>query len=732
MLESTSETLSSMPLSDHEEQTWLIQQQHPERLPPHFVAWQLSQEVGLNCLSEAIAKLVDAHPNLNCRYRFSEDGELHKLHIADWHACLEVIASPFEDPSSQLPGLRPRTWAADTQPPFKAWLISGAGTPVLALALHPILDDLHQLDALLNDIRQHYRKISETYANHDRHELQLRPLPDVAVTEQRRNKEEVSQTSPSRQEAGRDSLASLILSEFRSVLGEGNMTVYDDFFDFGGHSLLATRIIGRLRSLHGIEVRFSDFFKSPTAAALAERSHINHHPAQAANGLQRQDIQQAPMALAQASLWRACEAFGFGSIFNLPFALEFSASVDENVLRQAFTDLLERHSSLRTHYFGKGEAARQTVVPMTQLARYPWFWSSHESQGITLADEASHAFNLAQELPIRIRFLPKAKADRQVLSFLVHHMAVDEWSLNTMMRDLAHAYLARSKDEAPAWPAAAGSFHDFSERQHRQGINPQHLGYWVKHLHGAEHRLQLPDPDAASCGVGKPTSSKAQCVQIKLAEGVLEALQFFARGHESSLFSVVYAAIALSLHKLGHTKDLVIGTSASGRTDAAFFDTVGYFTTLVAHRVQFDAEHTLGQFLGDLTALINDSMSYADVPMEHVQTALGMSPAEGLPFDVYIQIHANNALNGALMTPEGRRIPYRQLDPIKRESMFGLQFEIMEDIVEGQRTLRLLLTYQVDRYSAVLVEAISDKIKQILDFFIRPDVSRLTLAQIEL
>ena len=37
---------------------------------------------------------------------------------------------------------------------------------------------------------------------------------------------------------------------------------------------------------------------------------------------------------------------------------------------------------------------------------------------------------------------------RQQLSLLVHHMVVDEWSINLMMGELAQAYLARAAEVA--------------------------------------------------------------------------------------------------------------------------------------------------------------------------------------------------------------------------------------------------------------------------------------------
>ena len=71
---------------------------------------------------------------------------------------------------------------------------------------------------------------------------------------------------------------------------------------------------------------------------------------------------------------------------------------------------------------------------------------------------------------------------------------------------------------------------------------------------------------------------------------------------------------------------------------------------MVAHRTQFSASDSFQSLLHNISTMINTSMAYADIPINHIQNALGMSADEGLLFDVFIHIHSNNALNGALKT----------------------------------------------------------------------------------
>ncbi|WP_248750285.1 condensation domain-containing protein [Pseudomonas sp. MWU15-20650] len=713
MMELTPDTLSQRSANDYEENIWLLQQQYPERTLKHLSAWQLDTDIDLSRLESALQAVIESLPDLNTRYAFNDDGEVDKLQANDWQSCVERIHLPG-DASDHLQAEQAAPWDAQSQPPFKALIVQTTQAPILALMLHKILDHTCQAHDL-------YRQALTTYTGH--------PIRDVPRPWLHRPADNGETAGAPIAQANDPAITATILNEFRQALAEPGMAATDDFFDFGGHSLLATRIIGKLLSSHGIEVQFNDFFSAPSAAALAARARlIAKADAPATGDALPHDVQTAPFALAQASLGRAYAAFEFGTIFNLPFAMEFLDKVDEALFEQAFHDLLERHASLRSTFHFDGNEAYQQIVPASQLSRYKWFWPSHESRGATLQSEAAYQFDLTRELPLRVRFIEDAQRQRQTLSLLVHHMAIDEWSLNVMMEELAQAYLARAADRVPLWKSPAPSFHEFALRQQATGINQQHLDYWTNMLRDATRGLTLP----ASGQPAEQASTKAQWFEIKPAQDTIDHLYAFARQNNASLFGVVYSAIVLSLHKLAGLKDLVIGTSASGRTDPAYYDTVGYFTTMVAHRVQFDPQQAVGAMIESVSRLINDSMAYADVPMEQIQQALGMTPADGLLFDVYIQIHANNALNGALHTPDTGAIRYRQIDPDKNQSMFGIQFEIMENMIDGNRALRLVITYRSDRYSAEQMARMSAMIEQMFALFSTPGADAIALDHIRI
>lgn len=82
--------------------------------------------------------------------------------------------------------------------------------------------------------------------------------------------------------APRSSMERAIVDIWAELLDLDRVGVNDNFFDLGGHSLLATRVVSRIRSALGAEVRVQNLLETPTPAdlaALIERNTTRHDQA---------------------------------------------------------------------------------------------------------------------------------------------------------------------------------------------------------------------------------------------------------------------------------------------------------------------------------------------------------------------------------------------------------------------------------------------------------------------
>lgn len=696
----TEETKKRLPITDAEETIWMQQLQEPESISWLLNFYTIDSNSKNWLIEEAFKKLAIEDYGLNLRYGFSEEFELEKWLDTEGEQISSVIQIPKKQLSELIETLNTTPWQPEHQSPFRLVIVETEQEKFVFIVSHPIIENQLSDFNVINFLKSNYDLLNKD------------SLVSSLVFQ------EVDLSDFNCHSGSNDNIKDIILTEFRTSLDDSSIELDDDFFEVGGHSLLATRIIGNLMNNHGIEISFNDFFKFPSAEALAECASLNQSASNSIleeEGISQRSISDegAPLSFAQAFLWDAHTATGKCAIFNLPFAMRFDAEVDEEAFKLAFLDLLIRHTGLRTLFVDMDGGAVQRVIPEQDLSSYVWFWNSSEAGDASLESEAAYVFDLGKELPLRVRFFKDEQTGQQVLSFLIHHMVIDEWSLNNLMPELSKAYLARVQGLEPTWDKPANSIHDYATIQRERGVNAVDLAYWLERLQGATRGLDLATSDVGQLPADI-NPIEANWLEIDLGTHAHEVVSSISREQNSSIFSVVYSAIAQALHEAGNLKDLVIGTSASGRDDAKYFDSVGYFTTMVAHRVMFKPEQSFVELVQEVTQTINDSMPHATVPIDRVQRELGLDPKDGLMFDVYAQIHADNALYGALEQPDGDSIAYQQILPNKTESLFGLHFEMMENVVDGERTLRLIVTYQTARYSAEQIASIGQKMKDLL------------------
>ncbi|BDR15151.1 condensation domain-containing protein [Vibrio sp. STUT-A11] len=689
-----------LPIGEHEEQVWLQQLQEPQSVEWRVLGYAIDKNSKNHLIEHAVQKLILVDMRLNLRYGFSEDFELEKWHLSEESQFTDTLDATSKQIPDLIKAMKTRGWDPESQSPFRVAILQTEQEKYLFIIIHPILEPHINDTTIINFLGANYEALN----NHSSCESL--------------NPEYIDITQFYYHDGSNRNIEEKILAEFRASLDDPDVELDDNFFEIGGHSLLATRIIGNLMKNHGIEVSFNDFFKSPSAKALAQCASVIHQSAglTSSGELVTHETTAScgyPLSFAQQFLWDAHVATGKCAIFNLPFAMRFDGEVNEESFKLAFSDLLIRHTGLRSLFVDDGSGVVQRIIDEKELPNYAWFWGSSEPGNASLASEAAYVFDLSEELPLRIRFFRDEQTGKQVLSFLIHHMIIDEWSLNSLMSELSNAYMARVQGLEPVWAKPALSIHDYAVEQKSRGPSQEDFRYWVEHLQDAAQGLKLTkhEPEQKASVINP---IEANWIEIDLGSRAHQAVSALAREHNSSIFSVVYSAIAHALQDAGDLKDLVIGTSASGRDDAKYFDSVGYYTTMVAHRVLFYPEQSFGKLIEDVTETINDSMSHATVPIDMVQRELGFDPNNGLLFDVYAQIHSDNALYGSLQKAQGESVSYQQILPNKTESLFGLHFEIMENVDNEERSLRLIVTYQTARYNAEQVSSIGQKMKKVL------------------
>ncbi|MGW2515327.1 amino acid adenylation domain-containing protein, partial [Streptomyces scopuliridis] len=407
---------------------------------------------------------------------------------------------------------------------------------------------------------------------------------------------------------------------FAEILGRPRVSVDDDFFAVGGHSLAAMRLISRVRSVLDVDLPISALFEAPTVAALAARLDTAGGKRPPLMAGPRPD--RIPASFAQQRLWFLNRFEGRGSpTYNVPVALRLTGSLDQQALRAALADIVERHETLRTVFAEDAAGPHQRILPPLTPPLTVEVTNEHELDA-RLTAAARIGFDLATDIPLRAHLFTLA-AHEHVLLLVMHHIAGDGgWSGRLLVADLTTAYAARSGGGTPTWRPPAVQYADYSLWQQdvlgsvddpSSELN-RRLDHWRGALAGLPEELTLPTDRP------RPRTARGQGDRIRFhVPAALHAdLDTLAGAHRASLFMVVQAALAVTLFRLGAGEDIPLGTPTAGRTDEALEGLIGFFVNTLVLRTDLSGDPAFTEVLARVRQGALAAYAHQEVPFERL------------------------------------------------------------------------------------------------------------------
>ncbi|WP_433361774.1 amino acid adenylation domain-containing protein [Streptosporangium sp. CA-115845] len=530
-------------------------------------------------------------------------------------------------------------------------------------------------------------------------------------------------------EGARGVVEELLGGVFAEVLGVERVGVGDSFFVLGGDSLLAMRLVGRVRSVLGVEVSVRVVFEVPTVAGLAEwlsreglggvRRRVSVRSGVGGSGV-------VPLSFGQGRLW-FLNRLGVGAgVYNVPVVLRLVGGVDVGVLGVALRDVVGRHESLRTVFPEVDGVACQRLLDTAEV--------SFDQVGVgesELADElrafAGRGFDLAVETPLRVRLFTLDPGEH-VLALVLHHIAGDGWSMAPLARDVLAAYAARSRGVAPGFVPLPVQYADYavwqrellgSESDPGSLVSAQ-VAFWRSRLAGLPEELVLPF-DRPRPAVA---SHRGGTVPVTVGAETGRRLRALAREANATVFMVVQAGLAALLTRLGAGSDVPIGSVVAGRMDEALDDLVGMFVNTLVLRTDTSGNPGFRELVGRVREVDLAAYGHQDLPFERLVEIV--APARSM---------ARHPLFQVMLAFQNNPVPTLQLDGLSISvepftpdtAKFDLQLTLAERPGGG---LEGGLEFSLDLFDRVTVEDMVVRFGRLLESVVAdPDVR---LSEIDL
>ncbi len=517
-----------------------------------------------------------------------------------------------------------------------------------------------------------------------------------------------------------------LASLFADTLGLPRVGLDDNFFDLGGHSLLATQLVSRVRSALSLDLPLRTLFEAPSVAQLLQR--LDDDAGETRPVLRPQPRPDSlPLSPAQQRLWFIHRLEGPSPTYNIPVCWSLHGELDHVALDHALADLVERHESLRTLFAETADGACQRILSADQarpvLERIALGLGERPDAPLppavrnALNQAVHHRFDLTREIPLRA-ILFELGPTQHVLLLVLHHIAADGFSIPPLSADLATAYAARRRGQAPAWPPLPVQYADYTLWQHALLEQPignatlaeRQLAYWREALHGVPE-LCGPQPDRPR--PARP-NHRGDSVPLDLPEHLHAELTALGQRHGATLFMVLQAALAILLTRHGAGTDIVIGAPIAGRTDEALAPLVGFFVNTLALRTDTSGDPGIAELLSRVRERNLAAYAHQDLPFERLVEAL--NPSRTLSAHPLFQVmlglqHGTQtglALADLVATPQPAC-----LSSVKFDLVFNLR-ETLDD--QGQPVrLQGSLEYAMELFDRTSAERLARHWRHILD-----------------
>ncbi|HEY3502280.1 MAG TPA: amino acid adenylation domain-containing protein [Actinocatenispora sp.] len=479
-----------------------------------------------------------------------------------------------------------------------------------------------------------------------------------------------------------DADVAVVCALFAEVLDLPTVAADDDFFALGGNSLSVARLLIRIRAALGAEPGVPAVFAAPTPAALAPLLR-GTGPAPVPSAEPASDDART-LSAAQRRLWFLDQADA-DVAYTMPILFRWHGHVDPDAVRGALADVAARHESLRTLFAAEDGTPVRRVLPAARVR--PVLDVVTGDPAAVVAAAARYRFDLAAEPPIRATLCTdRADPSAHALLLVMHHIAVDGWSLPPLVRDLSAAYRARLDGvAAPERAAPTGAVRGAA-------VDDAALGYWREALRG------IPDGTALPRRADRPAvpGPAASTVVRRLSPATHAALDDLARRYGATLFMVLHAGLAAVLSAAGAGRDVALGAPVSGRTSDD--DAVGFFVNLVVLRTAVSDDDSVADLLTRVRTVDVAAFAHQEVPFESVVAALNppRRPGRHPLVDVVLALQ-NNAR--ATLTLPGVAAP---MEVVRTgAARFPLLVDVTDhhDAAGGPAGIALTVEYRTDEFA---------------------------------
>ena len=357
----------------------------------------------------------------------------------------------------------------------------------------------------------------------------------------------------------------------------------------------------------------SDFKALLSSLTAEERAGLMRRLAEDDNDLRALENRSGlPLSFSQQRLWFLNQLEPDGSNYNILRAFRIRGPLDQDALRRALNEVIQRHDSLRTTFAMRDDMPIQVIAPRLDIEIPCLTAPDEETLKERVAAEAAHVFDLTRGPLIRATLI-RLSAQDHVLTLSQHHIISDGWSLGIFIHELNSLYTAHVNHQPSPLAEISLQYGDFSHWQHKQldTVLSQQLDFWRRRLASAP-TLALPTDFL------RPPRQRYRGATLRhdVPKALTKPLKALAQQEQTTLFMLLMSAFQVLLFRHSGQTDFTVGSPIAGRNRPELETIIGFFVNTLVLRADLHDSPTFRELLNRVRTSTLEAFANQDVPFE--------------------------------------------------------------------------------------------------------------------
>ena len=499
-----------------------------------------------------------------------------------------------------------------------------------------------------------------------------------------------------------DELEQSVLDMCRDIISKDDFGVTTNLFNIGFTSLTVIQLLARISEEMNVDVSIMDMMKSKNVLEIVDLIKTGEEVSES----EEVELKEYyPLTHNQLGVYFDCVKNPDKIGYNLPKIIRFDKSIDSTKLKKAITDAIDLHSYLKMELVQKDGQILQKRNDELDVSDLITITKQDVEVTENDINKFIHPFSLYDDFLFRFNIIETPT--EVVLLNDFHHLILDGTSANLFFRDITLFYDGKI-DEIPEETVDAFEYSLIENDLEQSNKYQQAEKFFDKQISEFdESSVVTPDLESNDDGVLCTNELSLNADDV----------HNFCRKEGITENNLLLSATILALSKFTFSRDLLISTISTGRTNPKYRNTIGMLVKTLPFTCHIKADNSVKDLIENVNENWLNTLNYEFYPYTKIANKYDLTPE----FLYVYQGEIIEDLNMNGKTYERERIDYD-----------SLRFKISFNVLEEKGELKLINQYDNSHYSSHMIDLFNGAVKTILEKFMSCDLSETKVKDVSL